>query len=187
MLFSRTLERLRRRQLMDRIQIAALAGSITLLAARALGCAGLEEQAQPDAAMAAPAEAGDRSEPAAAADTAPGSLGHDAIRQVGEHHYQIRRDAWEAIGAAASGERLRLVPTWKDGDWIGLKVFVIQPGSLADRLGLENGDTLRSIDGRAILSPEDVFAAYQHAKDEREITVRLLRRGTDLTLSYRPV
>jgi type II secretory pathway component PulC len=162
MLFARTLERLRRRQLIDRLQTAVLAGSIAMLGSIAT--------------MAAPAEAGDRSEPAtAAADTAPGNLGHDAIRQVDEHHYQIRCNAWEAIAAAASAERVRLVPTWKDGDRIGLNVFVIQPGSRADRLGLENGDTLRSIDGRAILSPEEVVGACQDAKGQREITLRLLR------------
>ncbi|MCP4447842.1 MAG: hypothetical protein GY811_21270 [Myxococcales bacterium] len=183
MLFKRTIARLERRRNTDRILATVLATTMVLAGAVAVSaCGGQQQGARLEAG--APQEASPERGPSRETGT-PGLVVDEAIRQIDDANFEIRRDTWDQLPSLADSDgRPRLVPTIKDGKRIGFKVFVIQPDSIPDRLGFKNGDTIHAINGQAVVEPEDFLSAYGDAKGKSEITVALTRRGTEITLHY---
>ena len=110
----------------------------------------------------------------------------DTIRSVGEDKWLI--DSREIEDATANMSRLmtqvRVVPNFTDGQPDGFKVFAIRPGSLFAKIGLQNGDVLKRINGVEIQGPEQAFEAYQRLKDETSIQIDLSRRNANHTFNY---
>ncbi|HSH68916.1 MAG TPA: type II secretion system protein GspC, partial [Deferrisomatales bacterium] len=110
----------------------------------------------------------------------------DTIRSVGEDKWLI--DSREVEEATANMSRLmtqvRVVPNFTDGQPDGFKVFAIRPGSLFAKIGLQNGDVLKRINGVEIQGPEQAFEAYQRLKDETSIQIDLSRRDANHTFNY---
>jgi serine protease Do len=79
---------------------------------------------------------------------------------------------------SSSGERLGVQARETDA---GLEVAVVDDDTLADRLGIEAGDILRTINGRAIKSSSDVPSAL--AEDTAKVEVEVVRAGASVTLS----
>lgn len=77
-----------------------------------------------------------------------------------------------------SSERLGVQARDTDG---GVEVAVVDDDSLADRLGIEAGDVLRTINGRAIKSTSDVRSAL--AEGGTTVEVEVVRDGASVTLS----
>lgn len=75
--------------------------------------------------------------------------------------------------------RARTVPNAVDGGGVnGYKVFAIQPGSLFDRVGIKNDDVITRINDTVLRAEHGVFI-YQAFQDERELTIHILRHGTE--------
>ncbi len=187
MLFSRTLTRLQRCRQIDTLHSTLLAAMMALFGACAFSaCAGEPEEPRPvpDATKAG----GPESKPSGGTDSAPRAIANESIRRIDENHFEIRHDAWNALPSLAhSDKRIRLVPMYASGKQIGFKLFVIQPGSLPDRLGFRNGDTIREINGLATLRLEDFLMVYNDNQNRSDITVVLTRKGRKITLRYRIV
>jgi general secretion pathway protein C len=66
----------------------------------------------------------------------------------------------------------------------GFKLYAIRPDSIAARLGLENGDTVRSIDGLEVNTLDQAMAAYVRLRRANRVTVAVERRGREVTLDY---
>jgi general secretion pathway protein C len=96
--------------------------------------------------------------------------------------FVIERHAMEQVLTSPSSARI--VPVFGEERMVGFKVFAIRPGSLFDRLGLRNGDTLRSINGRALTSPDRALEIYSQVKPADHVELAIQRRGRDLTLRY---
>ena len=110
----------------------------------------------------------------------------DTIRKVAEDRWVI--DAREIEQAQENMSRLltqiRVVPNFTNGQPDGFKVFAIRPGSLFARIGLQNGDVIKRINGIEIQGPEEAFEAYQRLKDETMIQIDLVRRNQNKTFTY---
>jgi serine protease Do len=65
----------------------------------------------------------------------------------------------------------------------GLAIATIEPESLADRIGLQSGDVLRSINGESVNDAADVPDALR--KDGDRLSVDVVRDGSVVTLSMR--
>ncbi|HWB81149.1 MAG TPA: trypsin-like peptidase domain-containing protein [Nannocystaceae bacterium] len=65
----------------------------------------------------------------------------------------------------------------------GLEITRVDSGSLADRLGLETGDTIRSINGESIDDAADVPDALR--EDGDRLSIDVVRDGSVITLSMR--
>ena len=63
-------------------------------------------------------------------------------------------------------------------------MFAIRPGSLFAKIGLQNGDVIKRINGVEISGPEQAFEAYQQLKDETSIQIDLSRRDENKSFSY---
>ena len=64
----------------------------------------------------------------------------------------------------------------------GYRVYAIEPGSIAEALGLKNNDLIRSINGFEIGTPDQALDVYAAMHDASEITVDLVRRGGPASL-----
>jgi general secretion pathway protein C len=75
-------------------------------------------------------------------------------------------------------------PHSTDGQQDGLAVTGIKAGSIFRKMGLRNGDIVKSVNNEAIKSPEDLINMYNDLKSAPDISVQILRRGQERTLNY---
>ena len=110
----------------------------------------------------------------------------DTVRQLAEDKWIV--DSRELEDASTNMSKLmtqiRVVPNFTDGQPDGFKIFAIRPGSLFAKIGLQNGDVLKRVNGVEIQGPEQAFEAYQRLKDETSIQIDLVRRNENKTFSY---
>jgi general secretion pathway protein C len=78
----------------------------------------------------------------------------------------------------------RIVPSFKNGEANGFKLFAIRPGSVYSKLGIQNGDIIHKINGYAINSPDKALEIYQKLKNARAVDIELTRRGKSQNLNY---
>jgi general secretion pathway protein C len=124
--------------------------------------------------------------PAAAAPGPRGS-GDEHIQLVGDNEYLVDRS--EVDNALENMSQLftqiRAVPHFEGGKSTGFRLFAIRQDSLFDKIGLKNGDIIQSINGNELTDPGRAMAMFQDLRNERELTVQVLRNKEPKTLSYR--
>jgi general secretion pathway protein C len=78
----------------------------------------------------------------------------------------------------------RFVPSIKDGKPNGFKLYAIRPNSIFGLIGLQNGDTIRGINGLDMTSPDKALEVYTKLRNASHLSVQVERRGENLTLDY---
>lgn len=118
--------------------------------------------------------------------TAPGLEG---LRRVDATHYLLTTAAVEGVlqNPSQMMRSGRVVPHYVAGQAVGLRLFGIRRGSLFGHLGFINGDSLRTVNGFDITTPQSALEAYAQARNAERLTVQLTRRGQEMTLEYRIV
>jgi PDZ domain len=84
-------------------------------------------------------------------------------------------------------KQARIVPSQLDGVVQGYKLYGIRRGSLPKALGLKNGDLVRSINGKALGSLDEVMKLLTKLRSETTFTLGIERKGTPLTLTVEVV
>lgn len=78
----------------------------------------------------------------------------------------------------------RAVPYFKDGRSIGLRLFAIKTGSLYEKIGLKNGDILKTINGNSLADITQALKLFEQLKQERGINLVLEREKQDREFKY---
>ena len=78
----------------------------------------------------------------------------------------------------------RAVPYFRNGKSIGMRLFAIRRGSLYEKVGLQNGDILKSVNGQDVGDPAEALKLFEMLKNERSIKVQVERAGADRQLQY---
>jgi general secretion pathway protein C len=78
----------------------------------------------------------------------------------------------------------RFVPSIKDGKPNGFKLYAIRPGSVFAKIGLQNADLIKGINGLDMSTPDRALEAYTKLKSASHLTVNVERRGENVTLDY---
>jgi general secretion pathway protein C len=78
----------------------------------------------------------------------------------------------------------RFVPSIKDGKPNGFKLYAIRPNSIFGLIGLQNGDTVKAINGLDMSSPDKALEIYTKLRNASHLSVNVERRGENLTLDY---
>jgi general secretion pathway protein C len=116
----------------------------------------------------------------------PGVPGDQSVRQLSDNQYVVART--ELNGALSNLSQLatqaRIVPSFKNGVANGFKLFSIVPDSLYSKIGIQNGDVIRRINGYEMNSPDKALEIYQKLRDANRIEIELERRGETLRKSY---
>ncbi|GIW39554.1 MAG: hypothetical protein KatS3mg076_0131 [Candidatus Binatia bacterium] len=108
------------------------------------------------------------------------------IERVGEDEFVIERAEVDAALENMNQlfTQIRAVPHFEQGQTTGFRVFAIRSGSIFDRIGLRNGDIVRSINNVQVTDPARALSLLQELRNERTITVELTRNRQPLTLTY---
>src|SRR5262249_8594188 len=80
--------------------------------------------------------------------------------------------------------QIRAVPHFEGGVSVGFRLFAIRRGSLFDRIGLKNGDIIRSINGSEMNDPTKAMALLQELRDARNLDVEITRNQQQQRLTY---
>ena len=78
----------------------------------------------------------------------------------------------------------RVVPHEENGRVVGVKLYGIRRSSLLGKLGIQNGDMLRTINGFDMSAPDSALEAYAKLRSARNLSVAVVRRGAAVTMEY---
>jgi general secretion pathway protein C len=129
----------------------------------------------------------------AAAEEAPaGGSGLDAaeldsnIQQISETSYAINRTLVDRLlqNQAELMRTARVIPHEVDGRVVGVKIYGIRRSSLLGRLGIQNGDMLRTINGFDLTEPDSVLEAYTRLRSADRLSLNVERRGQPVNMDY---
>ena len=76
----------------------------------------------------------------------------------------------------------KIVPRINHGKIEGFKVYQIRKTSLWGKLGIQNGDLIRSINGMSMTGPAAAMDAFKNLKSSDHLSVNLERRGKNVNL-----
>lgn len=127
---------------------------------------------------------------AAAAPAEPANAGDaeldQGIKAVSDTKYTVRRSLVDKL-LQNQGELMRsarVVPHEENGRVVGVKLYGIRKSSLFGKLGLQNGDLLRTINGFDMGSPDSALEAYAKLRSASNLSLAVVRRGTAVTMEY---
>jgi general secretion pathway protein C len=127
---------------------------------------------------------------AAAAPTDPAAAGDaeldQGIKQQSETKYTVRRSLVDKLlqNQAELMRSARVVPHEENGRVVGVKLYGIRKTSLLGKLGLQNGDMLRTINGFDMGSPDSALEAYAKLRSASNLSLAVVRRGNAVTMEY---
>ena len=81
--------------------------------------------------------------------------------------------------------QIRLIPAYQGGEPAGVKVLALHPKSLFARSGLQSGDWVQRLNGKAIHEPQQLIASWQGVESQASLTVNLIRNGKEMTIQAR--
>ena len=77
-----------------------------------------------------------------------------------------------------------VVPFSKDGATVGFQIQRIQPGSVFQRIGLQNQDVIRGVNGQPITTADQALRLFTLFRNERRVLLDVDRGQENLKLSY---
>jgi general secretion pathway protein C len=116
----------------------------------------------------------------------PGSGLGAGIRALNDSEYEVPRSEIDRTLANLNDVAMqaRIVPAFKDGQAQGFKLFSIRPDSIYSKIGVQNGDVIRRINGFELNSPEKALEVYSRLKEASRIEIEIERNGSTLRKTY---
>jgi general secretion pathway protein C len=118
---------------------------------------------------------------------APPSVAMGAgIRAVTENEYEVPRAEIDKTLSNLNDVAMqaRIVPAFKDGVAQGFKLFSIRPDSIYSKIGVQNGDVIKRINGYDLNSPEKALEIYSKLKEASRIDIEIERNGSSVKKTY---
>lgn len=108
------------------------------------------------------------------------------VNRIGENAYSMD----EATVAQLTGNinqfmtQARIIPYFEGNQSAGYRLAAVRPGSAFEQLGFRAGDIIQRVNTVELTSPEKMYTIFQNLKDEKRVTVDVLRQGQKNTLTY---
>ena len=80
--------------------------------------------------------------------------------------------------------QVNIQPVFQGGQPAGFRLSDIQKGTILDQIGLQDGDTLRFVNGQRIDSVQSAFQLYNVLKESTNVEITVLRNTRPTTLRY---
>lgn len=108
------------------------------------------------------------------------------IKKLDDTTYEISKDLIAKVteNPMAFMKGARVVPALKNGKPEGIKLYAIRPNSPYSKLGLQNGDTLSSVNGFELTSVDKGLEIYTKLREATALELEVTRRGKPVTLKY---
>lgn len=120
-------------------------------------------------------------------DAAPPSVALGAgVKQLSDNDYEIPRAEIDKTLSNLNDVAMqaRIVPAFKDGQAQGFKLFSIRPDSIYTKIGIQNGDVIKRINGFDLNSPEKALEIYSKLKESSRIDIEVERNGASVRKTY---
>lgn len=108
------------------------------------------------------------------------------IKKLGDNDYEIPRAEIDKTLSNLNDVAMqaRIVPAFKDGVAQGFKLFSIRPDSIYSKIGIQNGDVIKRINGFDLNSPEKALEIYSKLKESTRIDIEYERNGGTQRSTY---
>ncbi len=80
--------------------------------------------------------------------------------------------------------QVRLIPYFEGNKSSGYRLAALRPGSAFEQLGFRGGDIIQQVNNVDLSSPEKMYTIFQNLKDEKHVTVNIVRQGQKSTITY---
>jgi general secretion pathway protein C len=110
----------------------------------------------------------------------------DGIEKISDTKFNIQRSLVDKALANQGSlmKTARVIPHDEDGRVVGVKLYGIRRTSLLGRLGIRNGDMLRTINGFDMTSPDTALEAYSRLRSADKLTLAVKRQNKEMTIEY---
>lgn len=108
------------------------------------------------------------------------------VTRLGENSFAID----EATASQLTGNinqymtNVRLIPYFEGNKSAGYRIAAVRPGSAFEQLGFKGGDIIQQVNNVELSTPDKMFTIFQNLKDEKHVTVNILRQGLKSTITY---
>ncbi len=80
--------------------------------------------------------------------------------------------------------QVRIRPYFSSGKADGFMISRIKPGSIFQKMGMQNGDIIQGVDNQPIKSPDEMLKLYNKMKSGSAISLNIKRKGRTQNLRY---
>jgi general secretion pathway protein C len=108
------------------------------------------------------------------------------VEDEGENRYGLQRDELkDALSHSAElFTQIHAIPNIQNGKGSGFTLQEIEPGSVFEDLGLEDGDQLTAIDGRQLENPAEAVGLLSTIQTRSAVDITVMRDGHPVQLHY---
>jgi general secretion pathway protein C len=108
------------------------------------------------------------------------------VSQIGENAYSLDEASVQQLTGNINQfmTQVRIIPYFEGNASAGYRLAAIRPGSPFEQLGFRGGDIIQSVNDVELSTPEKMYTIFQNLKDEKRVTVNILRQGIRSTLTY---
>jgi type II secretion system protein C len=108
------------------------------------------------------------------------------VRQLSSNRYLIGRATLDSnlSNMGSLFTQIRAAPNLQDGSSDGFRLSQIQPGSIFQQIGLEDGDIVTGAQGQQVNDPMRAMFLFSALRDSPSITLNLIRNGSPMQLVY---
>jgi general secretion pathway protein C len=117
---------------------------------------------------------------------APAGNAPAGVKRLSDGKYMV--DQREMLASTENMSQIltqaRALPYIEQGKTVGFRISEIVPGSIYEKIGLQNGDVIQKVNSQEVDDPAKFFQLYQGLRTERFIAIDLIRGGARQTLNY---
>ena len=111
----------------------------------------------------------------------------ERVQRLADDRFQVQREDVQDVmrNPAELFSQARILPKYEEGEMVGVQLNSIQPGSLFEEIGIQDGDVITEVNGIVIASPQDSAALLRELTQSDEFDVEVLGAdGAPRRLSY---
>ena len=112
------------------------------------------------------------------------------ITKIDDEHFTVTRDLFDKVFADPNALRglARPIAHEENGKVVGTKLYGIRRTALLGRLGVQNGDMIRSVNGFDVATlgndADAALNALTALRGSNKVSLSIIRRGKPVTLEY---
>ncbi|HTR60982.1 MAG TPA: type II secretion system protein GspC [Candidatus Binataceae bacterium] len=108
------------------------------------------------------------------------------VDEEGDNRYGLKRNEIKDALAHSTKlfQQIHATPNIQNGKTNGFTLDEIEPGSVFEDLGLEDGDQLTAIDGRQIENPAEAVGLLSTIQTRSSVDITVMRDGHPVSLHY---
>jgi general secretion pathway protein C len=114
------------------------------------------------------------------------AAGEIRATRLGENAYSLDEATVTQLTANINQymTNVRLIPYFEGNRSAGYRIAAIRPGTAFEQLGFKGGDVIQQVNSVELSTPDKVYTIFQNLKDEKRVTVNILRQGQKNSITY---